>query len=332
MSVLVTGGAGFVGAYVVRDLLRAKERVLVYDIAPKGNALDLVLRDGARTDSLRVESGSVTDSWRLQRLCEDEKVDRIVHLASPLTQDVLLDPIGGIRDICEGTAGIFEVARVLGAKRVAWASSVAVFGSRRHYPDGPIANDAPHRPENLYGSCKSLCERMALDYRETYGVDNVALRLSVVYGPARLRGYMTFPSDIIRSAALGLPVKIPISQQAVHWQYVEEVSAMFVAALAREQTPTVAYNTCGDVATFARAAKLLAALAPNVEMTVSEEASEVAQEALRQAPFEYDDSAFRQAFGYQMQFPLERGLELSYAEFQHMAEAKPLAESPLVTV
>lgn len=320
MSVLVTGGAGFVGSYVVRDLLLRQERVVVYDLATNGNALDLVLPDRPPAERLRIERGDVTNSWRLHRLCEEERVDRIVHLASPLTQDVLADPMSGIRDICEGTAGVFEIARALGIKRVVWASSVAVFGSRDVYPTGPIANDAPHRPESLYGSCKSLCERLGLDYRDSYGVDNVALRLSVVYGPARLRGYMTFPSEIIRAAALGLPVRIPISRHALHWQYVEEVSAMVVAALTGEIAHDLAYNTCGDVRTFAAAGEILAGLAPGVEMSVSDEAVDAGEEALKYAASEYDDAAFRRAFSYEMKFPLELGIERSYAAFRRMAE------------
>jgi nucleoside-diphosphate-sugar epimerase len=296
VSVLVTGGAGFVGSYVVRDLLLEGNQVIVYDAHTESNALDLVLPQRPRSDVLTVVQGAISDTWRLFRLCEEREVDRIVHLASPLTQDVVADPTSGIRDICGGTAAIFELARAFSIHRVVWASSVAVFGGRSLYGDVPVPNDALHRPENLHGSCKSLCERMALDYRSAYGVDSIGLRLSVVYGPARLR---------------------------------EEVAAMLLRALNRAVQPRdIVFNTCGEVRTFREVAVILSRLAPDANITLSTEAADDGQLMLQEAPIDYDDSVFRAQLAYEPRYQLEQGIEASIIAFRRMAEFdQPLSKA-----
>jgi nucleoside-diphosphate-sugar epimerase len=322
MGVLVTGGAGFVGSYVVRDLLAKDERVVVYDRSLSGNALDLLLPNVAEIPELTLAEGPITDGWRILRLCQHHEIEQIVHLASPLTQDVAANPITGIRDICEGTATVFEVARATRVKKVVWASSVAVFGAKHHYQPGPIPNDAPHRPENLYGSCKSLCERMAIDYRDRHGVESVGLRLSVVYGCGRQRGYMSFPSELIRRAARSEHVDVPISDQRINWQYVEEVSGMVVAALEAEATTDLAFNTCGDARSFRDAGEILARLAAEATITLSDAATDDGQLTLREVPFEYDAAELAAQVGYSAQFPLERGIEESFAAFRRLADVE----------
>jgi nucleoside-diphosphate-sugar epimerase len=332
-QVLVLGGAGFVGAYVVRRLLDCGERVLVYDAAPGGNSLTRVFGeyDAEQPSSrLTIERGTLTDAWRLLRTCERHGVDRIVHLASPLTQDVAEDASSGVRDICLGTAAVFEIARALRVRRVVWTSSVAVFGGRRDYPAGAIANDAPHRPDSLYGSCKSLCERMALDYRDRHDVDSIGLRLTVVYGPGRLRGYMSFPSELIRYAAAGLPLEVPLADVAMNWQYVEDVASCVVHALDVARPRDLVFNTSGEVRTFREAAEVLGGLAPGLDMTFLTEPRDDAERQLTEAPSQFDDALLREQLGWEPAFSLERGVSASFAAFaRRSGDAAPQPEALL---
>ena len=168
-----------------------------------GNVLTMLMPDAADSAAIAIETGAITDQARIVGLCRQQEITAAVHLASPLTQDVTARPAEGIADICLGTAAVFGAAREAGLRRVVWASSVAVFGARSGYPPGPIGDDACHRPPSLYGSCKSLCENLARRAFEVDGLDVVGLRLSVVYGAGRLRGYMSYPSHLLRSAAAG---------------------------------------------------------------------------------------------------------------------------------
>lgn len=315
-TVLVTGGAGFIGSYVVRDLLAARERVLAYDLLPVGNALPGILGSLPRDGNLQLARGTVVDGWQLRHLCAEHRVDRIVHLASPLTQDVTDNPLGGVRDICEGTATIFEVARACNVRRVVWASSVAVFGARDDYVPGPIANDAAQRPMSLYGSCKSLCEQMARTYREHRGVDSIGLRLTVVYGPGRLRGYMSFPSELIRRAAVGEAVEVPIADQEINWQYVADVAALIIHCLHAPTPKDVVFNTWGDVRTFRDAGQILQQLAPDAPIAFSHAALDDGHRALLAAPAAFDDSELRRQLGYVPTFTLERGVREAFTAFR----------------
>lgn len=310
-TVLITGGAGFVGSYVVRDLLAQGRSVVVYDASPSGNSISTVL-PGAGADTangrLVLERGGVADGWHLLRVCEAHQVDRIVHLASPLTQDLPSDPSTGIRDICHGTAAVFETARALKIARVVWASSIAVFGARVQYPDGPLANGAAHMPTSLYGSCKSLCEQMALTYREHHGVDSIGLRLTVVYGPGRMRGYMSFPSELIRSAAAGGDLDVPLADVAMNWQYVADVAGMIVHALDAPTPSDVAFNTTGDVRTFRDAAEILSRLAPESVVRLTTEPRDAAERSLCDSPAEFDDGELRYQLGYRRRYSLEQGI------------------------
>src|SRR4051812_22842085 len=137
-TVLITGGSGFVGSYVARDLLRAGSRPVVVDTVLEPGILELVVPEPDR-DGLVLERADVADGWLLLRLCERHAVSAIVHLASPLTKSVRESPAAALGAMVGGTANVCEVARALRLPRVVWASSLAVFGS----PAAPVGPGAP---------------------------------------------------------------------------------------------------------------------------------------------------------------------------------------------
>ena len=304
-TVLVTGGAGFIGAYVTRRLIADGWRVVVYDANPVGNVLTMLMPDAADRAAISIASGAITDRTRILDLCRQHKVTAAVHLASPLTQDVTARPAEGIADICLGTAAVFGAAREAGLRRVIWASSVAVFGARSGYPPGPVGDDACHRPPSLYGSCKSLCETLARRAFEVDGLDVVGLRLSVVYGAGRLRGYMSYPSHLLRSAASGEPVHIPWGRQRLHWQYVEEVADMVAATLAPETAGAGrTFNAAGDCRSWSDLAAVLKTARPDLTVSVEDAVDPV----LADVAEDYDASALFEACGYAMRWPLEKAV------------------------
>ncbi len=326
-TVLVTGGAGFIGAYVTRRLIAEGWRVVVYDANPVGNVLTMLLPDAASHASISIETGAITDRAHILALCRQQGVAAAVHLASPLTQDVTARPAEGIADICLGTAAMFGAARAAGLRRVVWASSVAVFGAKSGYPPGPIGDDACHRPPSLYGSCKSLCENLARRAFEVDGLDVVGLRLSVVYGAGRLRGYMSYPSHLLRRAAAGEPVEIPWGRQPLHWQYVEEI-ADAVAVMLASDTPGAGrtFNAPGNCRSWSDLAAVLKTARPEMSIAVSDAVDPV----LADVAEDYDASAITGAYGYKMRWPIERAVPDAldtYAIMLQSAAAKENANS-----
>lgn len=317
-TVLVTGGAGFIGAYVTRRLIADGWRVVVYDANPVGNVLTMLMPEAADRVAISIEAGAITDGTRILALCRHHGITAAVHLASPLTQDVTARPAEGIADICLGTAAMFGAAREAGLRRVIWASSVAVFGGRSDYPPGPVGNDACHRPPSLYGSCKSLCENLARRAFEVDGLDIVGLRLSVVYGAGRLRGYMSYPSHLLRSAAAGQPVKIPWGRQRLHWQYVEEVADAVAATLTSDTAGAGrTFNAPGDCRSWGDLAAVLKAVRPKLSVSVEDTVDPV----LADVAEDYDTSALIGAYGYAMRWPLRRSIPDALETYAAMARA-----------
>jgi nucleoside-diphosphate-sugar epimerase len=320
VTVLVTGGAGFIGAYVVRALLAADHPVVVFDRSPADNALDLVPRgDGSPAD---VVAGDICDAVLLRQLCDRHDVDRIVHLASPLTKDVDEATTSGLRDICVGTSTVFDVAAACSIRRVVWTSSVAVFGPSDGYPPGSLANDAPHRPTSLYGRAKSLCEAVAEHATASRGIDTVGLRLSVVYGAGRLRGYMSYASHLIREVALGGPVSIEPGRQRLHWQYVDEVASAVTHVL-EHPAPGGGrtFNCPGVTHTYGEVGEVLRRLRPDVDIAIGDDSDP----PLAGVVDDYDASALDREFGYTPKWTFEDGVEATLETYERIVAEDPAA-------
>jgi nucleoside-diphosphate-sugar epimerase len=322
-TVLVTGGAGFIGAYVTRRLLKEGTRVVVYDREPRGNVLDLLMPDHQRGANAPIlESGEITDGFKLMALCRTHGVTAAVHLASPLTMDVVANPATGIRDICLGTHTVFATAREAKLRRVVWASSVAIFGPASDYGTGPLAEDALHNPPNLYGSSKSLCETMAREMAKSDSLDIVGLRLSVVYGAGRRRGYMTYPSALMRDAALSNEVVVRFANQRLHWQYVEDVADMTAAVLhSRRQGDGRVYNAFGDCRYWREAATILNSIKPSLRVKILDEVDE----ALEGTVEDYATTGFERDYGVKSQWPLEAGIRATLETYSRMAASGSVA-------
>ena len=302
-KVLVTGGAGFVGSYVVRDLLASGEEVVVYDVSIARNVLDRVVPAQAR-DQLTLVQGELTDGWGLLAVCQREAVDRAVHLASPLTAWVRSNPAAGVAAICGGTATILEIARALSMTRVAWTSSISVHGPSGRAPSPGAA--APGRPESLYGSAKVLCEDLAATYRRDHRVDSVGLRFPVLYGPWRARGLEAsfgLDDDPIWLAARGLPVVIPRAGRTLNWLYVEDASDLLIRALRTATPPEPVFDVSGEIASMRDFAHLLGELEPSVPVTV-----ETDEPGPAAAMTEVDDRAVRRWAGWAPRYTLREGV------------------------
>lgn len=168
---LVTGGAGFIGAHLVRSLLERGVRVRVVDDLSTGSARYL---DGLDCE-LVVEhlerpgvAARVTDG-----------VDAVVHLAARAgIPDSVADPVGGFAVNVAATVALLDAARLAGARRFVLASTNAVLGEA--VP--PMREDALARPISPYGASKLAGEAYASAYAASYGMAACAVRFSNAYG------------------------------------------------------------------------------------------------------------------------------------------------------
>jgi nucleoside-diphosphate-sugar epimerase len=130
MTTLVTGGFGCIGAWVIRGLLAAGERPVVFDLGDDPWRVRMIAGPDA-PERLCLVRGDITDKAQLERVVRDHGVRRVIHLAAWQVPLCRQDPPRGASINVTGTANVFEVARASAGQveRVVYASSAAVFGA-----------------------------------------------------------------------------------------------------------------------------------------------------------------------------------------------------------
>lgn len=308
MTYLVTGGTGFIGSRVVRDLVKAGEDVVVYDWAPSESALAGLLSPEEISNHVTLAAGDVTDFPLLARTLKDRGVETIIHLAALMYMDVNANPLRGVRVNCEGTVNVFEAARLLGVEKVVWESSGTVFGPPDRYAEEFIPNDAPHYPQNLYGAAKSFDERVADYYRDRYGTDITALRLVMVYGPGMKRGRTArIIQELVYNPALGTPGKPPASADNLFgWTYVDDAAGATVAASRVTNPAEAAYSVSGDLATIGQMADYVRELVPGASLSLLPPEKAGGGSIMT---CKYDTTLFDRDIGYKPRRTLREGLK-----------------------
>lgn len=313
MSVLITGGTGFIGAYVARELIRAGQRVVTLDNLPS-NVIHNVL-DPEEIAEVRFATGDVSSLRDVALAVHDNEVDRIVHLASLLHPAADQNPPLAIQVNVQGQTTILEAARLFRIKKIVWASSVVVFGGRSSHARRILPNDAPHHPVNLYGATKSFDEFLTNHYIDEWGVDALGLRFTVVYGPGRVRGASSFVNELVKPA-LGQAATVPFGDDVVDWQYVEDVADLLAKCVDLPKTRTSVFNTQFDRRSIKEVGAYVTKLIPQAQITYQPGEFGIA--------WELDDSTLQAEIGFEPRFSMERGLREVMEHARREAGLPPL--------
>ena len=166
-SVLVTGGAGYIGSHAVKALKAAGNRAIIYDNLSAGH------REAARYADGFVE-GDIHQTDRVRRACSDYEVDAVMHFAAWLSvSDSVRDPSGYYRNNVVGALSVLDAMAAEGVNRLVFSSTAAVFGNP---VETPITEDHPKAPINAYGETKLAVERALPHYETAHGIRSVVLR------------------------------------------------------------------------------------------------------------------------------------------------------------
>jgi UDP-glucose 4-epimerase len=175
MTWLITGGAGFIGAHVVRAMLAAGERVAVYD--------DLSTGDPARVpDDVPFVKGSVLDAELLRATLADLGITGVVHLAAKKQVGESVErPLHYYRENVQGLQTLLQAAADTGVRSFLFSSSAAVYGM----PDVDlVTEDTPCAPVNPYGETKLAGEWLVRAAGRAHGMTTACLRYFNVAGAA----------------------------------------------------------------------------------------------------------------------------------------------------
>lgn len=192
-GVLVTGGAGYIGSHVVRQLGEAGERVVVLDNLCTG------FRSAVTSGTLVV--GDTADRTMLTRLLTEHRVSTILHFAAhTIVPESVSRPLKYYGNNTCATRNLIECAVDAGVRHFIFSSTAAVYGIP---PDGIAAEDSPTVPINPYGTSKLMSEWMLRDAGIAHGMGYVALRYFNVAGadPGGRIGQSTAKATLLTKVA-----------------------------------------------------------------------------------------------------------------------------------
>jgi UDP-glucose 4-epimerase len=264
-TIVVTGGAGFIGSHVVDHFLEAGNRVVVLDnfsTVKRANLARWADHEHLHVVVCDVAHGIFAALAQITHM--HGPVARIVHLAAQVSVvHSVQNPLVDMQINYGGTLHVLEYARACGVKKVAFASSAAVYGD---VATMPVPEDAPCQPLSPYGIDK-LASELALDYyANVHGVATTALRFFNVYGPRQdpsspYSGVISIFSDRARA---GLPLTIfGDGSQTRDFVYVGDVVRALAAAVADGNSRAVANVGTGGEITVAGLAKTIVELCGN---------------------------------------------------------------------
>lgn len=247
MAYLVTGGMGYIGCRVVRDLLNAGKEVVCLDPAGVTPEARKVIGD-QNLERVKLVRGDISDAVQFFNLIRDCGIEIIVHHAYDMgTADYGAGMVGELRTAqalrinCMGMVNVLEAAHLFGVKKVVWTSAVLAFGLRigDFYKEPIKDDDALFMPDTLYGGTKLLNEVMARIYFDKFGVDSIGFRPARTFGYSDLRIPFT---EFNRKVALNIPVTIADPDYFNSYIYVDDCADAHVKACEVPTTKTRVFN------------------------------------------------------------------------------------------
>ena len=173
MTVLVTGGAGYIGSHMVHELLGRGEQVVVLDNLTTGFRFLVPA-------SVPFVVGSTGDRDLVARTLRQHKIDAVIHFAASIVvPDSVRDPLGYYRNNTLNTCNLIDIAIANGVKHFIFSSTAAVYGNAERVP---VREDDPKLPISPYGSSKLMSETMLRDAAFAHGLRYVVLRYFNVAG------------------------------------------------------------------------------------------------------------------------------------------------------
>ena len=309
MSIMVTGGTGFIGNRIIRKLLDRGEEVVCFDLAPPRNNLE------PYADRINFYRGDISQIPHLLEAINTFKVHKLIHMAALLPPDTEDRPHFGMSVNIQGTNNVFEAARWTNIQRVVYASSIAVYGVQETFGDRPINETDLSDPVNVYGMTKAANDFAAGRYRERYDMDIRGVRICTVFGHGRVTGMTGMIGGLMMSLpAIGKPVTMQFDpNEASPMIHAEDAAEIFVQVSLSNNLQHPIYISGGHLATIQDIANIVKEYVPEAQITTGD----------RPVPHVYlvDNSRMLSDIGYEM-------APLRVRVLEHMNDARAEAGLP----
>ena len=306
MKIMVTGATGFIGSYIVRELLKRQEELAVFDIQEPSRVLQGLEK---RTDW---QLGDIRRPEDVDRVVSSFRPEAIINMAGLLMFGCREDPRRAVEINVLGLSNVLEAARKNGVKRVVTASSAAVYGRGR---EKPLESASVPPNVTLYGATKFLGEIQCRQYIQNYGLEATNLRYYGVYGPGEVRSPgMAKVIKEIESIVTGRDVSIPhlSASDRTHLVFVADAAHATVLAATVPGPVSLAYNVAGrgeDYVTFGEIVAAIKRLEPRAGKVIFGREGESSDIGF------FDISLAQRELGFEPKYTMETGLKESIKYF-----------------
>jgi nucleoside-diphosphate-sugar epimerase len=309
---LITGAKGFIGAWIVKELVERGDQPYVFDIDTESARLAALLSP-AQMASVHFLQGDITQFKDVEGAIVDHGITQVLHLAGIQVPFCAADPLRGAMINVVGTLNVFEVARRRRdlVQSIVYASSAAVFGPEETYGGVTIPEGAPLLPGTHYGVFKQCNEGNARVYFSTDGLSSVGLRPGTVYGVGRDRGMTSGPTKAIKAAVIGLPYTIRYTG-GMDMQYVRDTARIFIRCAEAGLTGAKVYTPRGDVIQVRDFLSVLEQILPVSRTLIRAEGKPLP------VSYDFDDSALHRDLTDVHRTPLELGIRETAETFTRL--------------
>jgi threonine 3-dehydrogenase len=302
MNILVTGGCGFIGMKLAKNLLEKNHSVYLMDVSPEP------LKKHPELDKVTFIPGNVTCQAHLFNALKDLKIQWLVHLAARLSAPSEEDPWSTFEVNVRGTYHALEAARICGVERFLFTSSLASYGL--HLP--PVVDDETiQRPIGMYGVTKVFGEQLGIFYRRRFGLDFRCIRYAQIIGPGvTTPGVAQCMPMVIEAAAKGQPFEMWIEEESVmpllyYKDGIEATSCLLHAP--KENIITIGYNLAGIKVSAIELVRSIRTIIPDARITFAPDPAKVA--IVKTIPVDIDDSRLQKETGYKPGYDLQRAVK-----------------------
>jgi UDP-glucose 4-epimerase len=236
-TILVTGGAGFIGSFVVEELLKYNpKKIIIIDNLIRGNYQNM--SNFISNQNVEFIRGDIRDEGLIDHCML--KVDYCFHMAALRINACAADPAEGFEVMLKATFDLAELCVKHSVKKVIYSSSASVYGLAQHFPTPETDN--PYNNQTFYGAAKLWGEQLFRSYKFKYNLDYVALRYFNAYGPrmdtdGKYTEVMIKWLDCIRDNRN--PLIYGDGSTTMDFVYVKDIAKANVAALLADVTDEV---------------------------------------------------------------------------------------------
>lgn len=297
MTVLITGGTGFIGAGIARKMVEQGREVVLFEAYPNLNIIEDI------KDEVKLVRGDVSNWAEVLDTVKSYKIKEIYHTAALLSDNAEKFPHKAYQVNATGTWHVLEAARLFEVGKVIFTSTVGTYGD---HVSTPVTNHAPQFPRIMYGATKVAGERLGEYYFYRFGVNFRGIRFPSVIGPGRGSGGVSaYTTLAIQMPAQGRAFDIYVSpESSLPVLYIDDAArALLMLSEAPEENLTSRmYNLKGIACTAQEIVDQVTKFIPDAGLRFVPD--EKITEMVDRLPALMDESLAKKDWGWEESFEL----------------------------